>query len=196
MRSISLLVLIVVPHLVHAQCENDEDNTPSRAEGVVGTVIEAIVETTIDKARTEAIDAELAAIRASGHGESESVFFIDIFDGYMPIPNRFVPFASSPGQFNSRSIFSSPVGSLIALSGTIQIGRFNAENQPPSIPPDGFQLCSESTHSLYGLTVVMWEFETFSQVHIHDDVEFIRITDDNKQLWRAMIDSWNELPRN
>lgn len=192
MRSIGLLVLMVMPHLAQGQCENSEGDASSRAEGTPGSIIEASVE----RARAEAMNAELAAIQASSRGESEAVFFVDIFDGLMPIPNRFVPLARSPGQFNSRSIFGSPLESLVALSGTIQIGQLSSENQPPLSPPEGFKPCNESTQSLHGLTAVIWEFESFSHVYIHDDMEFIRITNENKQLWRAMIDSWNELPRN
>jgi hypothetical protein len=183
------------PHLAHGQCGNDDDNAASRTEGEPGTAIAAIVETNFDRARAAAIDDELAAIRASSRGESDSVFFIDIFGGLMPIPDRFVPFARSPGEFHSRSVFGDPVESLFSLSGSIGIGPIDAGSESPVSPPDGFEPCSESTLSQYGLTVVVWEFERFSQVHIQDEREFIVITDNNKQLWRAMLDAWNELPR-
>jgi len=88
LRSMSVLVLMAVTNLAHAQCENSESNALSAAEAL------------LNRSQTEAINTELAAIRAASRGESNSVFFIDIFGGLMPIPNRFVPFARSPGEFH------------------------------------------------------------------------------------------------
>ena len=68
-RSIGLPVLMVMPHLAQDQCESSEGGASWRAEGTVGNS----VETNDEHARAEAMNAELAAIRASIRGESDDV---------------------------------------------------------------------------------------------------------------------------
>jgi hypothetical protein len=132
---------------------------------------------------------EARAVRDVLSGAANSVFFIDIFGGMMPVPNRFVPFAREPDSFNDRSADLILRGiDLLEQSGSIHVGLRRDLN----LKLEGFDsiLCKETMLYRHGLEVVIREFSTFSQVLIYDEEEYITITGSNPYLWEAMIDVW------
>jgi hypothetical protein len=189
------LVLAGCAPAIQAQCTYRDSLAPLESiEGITAEQIEAgrVLREAIDKAfarqdeRQEILSREEnERIRGVTDGNTEQVFFLRIFDDFMPVPNRFV--ASSPGTF--RTLSRRPEDDL-GLSGVIRFGpRSELE-----LPAEEFAaLCEKAVFTRHGLNVEVRDFfQGLRWVTIYNDSEFLSIIDANHSLWEAMLDVWHE----
>jgi hypothetical protein len=143
--------------------------------------------------RNEQLGAiEARAVRDVVKGNSVGVFFVDIFNGLMPIPTRFVQFAREPGSWTARPgrLRKSGIDGP-NLDGSIHVGLRSSLDL--GLGDFEAMVSDRQTLDRYGLNIVKREFRNFSQVVIYNEKELIVITGSNPLLWEAMLDVWFEL---
>jgi len=151
---------------------------------------------------------EIFEIQSSSIHKHEQVFFIRIFDDAFPIPSRYeltsYSNASDKVRFTSPLfIKNNPEYSLkqaAIFSGTIEVGKYSNEIDPINNISKS-SLLHVGSNTVNGLKIDSFVLkDSYSpnsghpkMVFIHDGKEYIRITDSNPGLWRALMDLFNKI---
>lgn len=135
------------------------------------------------------LEIETNAIEQVGVKPVPGVFNVALFQGQIPVPNRFlVVMAGSGGgiEFNSLN--------LEGPTGVIRVGRFEYFQSKYA---DKYKNLAKRELDKYGLKVVIFEpphdvprLAGIQTVVIHDSNQFLLITDQNPRLWEAMLDAY------
>ncbi len=192
---VGLSVLASCASAVQAQCDYRSSLEP--LESIEGLTPEQIQElrvlreafaTAFERGdeRNEALSREEnQRIRAVVDGNTEQIFFLRIFDGFMPVPNRYV--VTSPGTLRAMSRRPEDVDGLpgnISFGPRSELPQFSEEDPEP---------CATTEFTRYGLNVEIRDYRGVRWVALYDDSEYLRIADLNLSLWEAMLDVWYEL---
>lgn len=159
---------------------------------------------------TPAMKEELEQIKESVPGSTKGVFFIDIFDGLMPVPDRYKILINRETRYPLR--FFSPVQldeSLKSSPGTygeISIGSYKKylKRNKADEKVAGKSLLKKTKMFKYGLHILTFALTKDIKdvgkagqiigVVIHNGKTYISIEDQNKLLWRAMLKTFSETP--
>lgn len=199
-----LLLISTTP--AHAQCERP-DEIPASLLGEVDPEKRESLQALRDaftaslgrlKERTEALSQEEnQRIRAVVDGSTNRVFFIDVFGGYMPVPNRFAVRgdgelrSTATGVHRGARTAESPE-ELSVLNGAIRFGP-RSDLELPSDDEDqasGIELCGKAAFARYGLNVQIRDYPNSRWASIYNDEQFLSVMDTNRGLWEAMLDVW------
>ena len=192
---VGLSVLASCASAVQAQCdyranlvplESIEGLTPEQIQEfrVLREAIAAAFEQGDD--RDEALSREEnQRIRAVVDGDTEQIFFLRIFDGFMPVPNRYV--VNGPGTL--RAMSRRPEDAL-GLTGSM---HFGPRSELPQFSDEDPEPCAQAEFTRHGLNVEVRDYRGVRWVVLYDDSEYLSIVDFNHDLWEAMLDVWYEL---
>jgi hypothetical protein len=197
----------IAPNL-HAQCdyrenlaplesiEGFENLTPEQIEGL--RAMREALAASFGRADDETLiqsREENQRIRAVLDGNTEQVFFLEIFGGHMPVPNRFV--ATGAGVFGTTwgGVLPSPDSPgpdelAPELDGNIRFGSRSELSLPSQEAGD---LCEAVVSTRHGLNVETCDARCVMWAVVYDDNEFLSIMDNNHTLWESMLDVWYEL---
>lgn len=134
---------------------------------------------------------ELAEVKFVLSGHAKNVHFVKVFDGIIPVPNRYTLIASE----SSRHEFygSSNQGITKDLYGHIVFGNYkkDAVFLKKLLPSD--KHIKERTNK-YELQVILYELHLssgidgkYTVVLIHDESDYMVVSDSNNKLWVTML---------
>lgn len=133
-------------------------------------------------------------------GDSARVFFVNVFGGPWPIPNRFevVRNESDTAELILASPNNIATGSpecFYNLLGHISIGTYKKEVGPRREGFNSRHHISIQTSESGGLVVQISKWKPKARPHrliisvlIHNKDQFIKITDQDPQLWKTMLE--------
>ena len=128
----------------------------------------------------------------------EDVYFVRIFDGFMPVPSRFgvdaAPVQVRPAvRFISPVLFPEPVpgANTQTTVGYIESGRRAKDALPPFSQDDDVNIITRTSDK--GLNIILFDYKNVEGVtgaYLYTDKEFILIVDEDAELWRRMLDEY------
>jgi hypothetical protein len=139
------------------------------------------------------VEKEIANIEAADHVGADGIFFIRIFNGLIPIPNRFViNHVTLDGIIELHSMI---LGTTPQIPGSITVGPYDKFASRYS---NRLTKLKHTDSILSGLHVSVYDTpkgvpiqaEEDKTIVIHDDKQFILILDQNKDLWNAMLKAY------
>lgn len=144
------------------------------------------------------VENEITKIKNVDHAGADGLFFIRIFNGFMPIPSRFIVNHVNPNgiiEFDTSYPLSVP-----HIVGSIEVGPYDEflshrseyakQNHTDTISiRSGLHITTYDAPKV-DPTVPIANMKT---IVIHDDKQFILIIDQNSELWSAMLSAYERL---
>lgn len=140
---------------------------------------------------------ETARIRSVVYDNSKSVYFIRVFGGLIPLPDRYVLTVTSGPvlEFNSRlevSLVPEPTGYIRAgmYQDYLDIYASQFDNRKTTdVDSRGGELEITLFHPPEGVPALA----RINTILIHDAKQFLLISDQNPELWKAMLEVYERL---
>ncbi|MFP5507500.1 MAG: hypothetical protein ACLGH6_14980 [Gammaproteobacteria bacterium] len=134
----------------------------------------------------EYLRAETVMVASSGDSFSPSVFYIQAFGYLLPIPNRFVLMVGDPYQANYSSMSGIEFGETVVI-GRITAGRHQLNSRTIfEIDSSSFARIGTDEEGI-GLTIYEAGADPVKQIVISDGREYLLVTDQNAELWKAIL---------
>ena len=146
---------------------------------------------------------EIKNIQNSSIKKHGNLFFIELFGGAFPIPSRF----EITNYINNKLILESPIHlwnnpthTLIEgnnFTGGIEVGRYIKKDNPKYRTIES-RIKLIKSKNVKNLSISIYKeklnrsasLNDFYMVYIHDQKEYIRITDKNIYLWEALVNTF------
>lgn len=136
---------------------------------------------------------EVKNIDDVARGVVKGVFFIRLFDGLWPVPDRYQVYSYEKDGINLHSPYdilnilnaNCPVKTV----GFITFGRYDKSEysvDDKSLPRDKVTIKHDGSFTIE-IHNVSFSERKLNYVLIHNDTQYIKISDENPNLWRVML---------
>ena len=142
---------------------------------------------------------EVKNINNLTHGVVKRLFFIHIFNGLWPVPDRYQVYSygkdgiSLQSPYDIRNILNSNCPEKIV--GYITFGQYDKSEHSIDdklLPHDSVTMEHDGLFTIE-IHRVSFRERTLGYVLIHDDTQYIKIVDENQNLWRAMLSTFETI---
>lgn len=133
------------------------------------------------------------------HGIVNGVFFMRVFNGLWPIPDRYQVYGYEHESISLHSPYDMTnmlgIDCPIKTVGFISFGNYGVYKRIYDEKPNLHDQVTVEQIGRYTLELhhVSFVKRKLNYVLIHDDSEYIKITDENQNLWRVMFDTFKKI---